>query len=423
MLRRRILVVSYFFPPDQTVGGARWAAMSSWLRRAGHEVTVLTTSTAGSLPGEEPWTRRTGDLVSLPALRWMLRRPPLSAGETGVAAKKPVPRWFTDVVVPDELLLTWGAGAGASARRLVRERGIECIVTTGPPHSTHLIPLLLGSRRPAWIADFRDGWRFEPLRATWPTGLQDRLDAGLERRVVATANVVVGVTKPIAQDFADRLGARSSYVSNGWNPELDPGVAEAARPQLDPGLVNLVHTGQLSGPRGRDPRPLFAALRRLREERPAAAAKLRIVLAGRLDTGEERLLNELDDRGVVIRVGQLTRDGAAALQRDADALLLLTSPGHVSQATGKLFEYLAAGRPIIALARDNEAARIVRETHTGVTVAPDDVAGIAGALATAVDGGLAAAYDPRGLERYVYPGPAEEVAELIEEAIARRATA
>ena len=67
MPRRRILVISYFFPPDQTVGGARWAAMSSWLRRAGHEVTVLTTNAAGSLPGEEPWTRRTGDLGSMPA--------------------------------------------------------------------------------------------------------------------------------------------------------------------------------------------------------------------------------------------------------------------------------------------------------------------------------------------------------------------
>ncbi len=423
MPRRRILVISYFFPPDQTVGGARWAAMSSWLRRAGHEVTVLTTNAAGSLPGEEPWTRRTGDLGSMPALRWMLRRPPLSAGETGVAAKKPVPRWFTDVVVPDELLLTWAARATVSARRLVREREIDCVVSTGPPHSSHLIPLLLGPRRPAWIADFRDGWRFEPLRPAWPARLQDRLDAALERRVAATADVVIGVTKPIADDFAGRLHARSSYVSNGWNPELDPVLAEAVRPQLDPGLVNLVHTGQLSGPRGRDPRALLMALRRLQDEQPAVAAKLRIVLAGRLDAGEEQLLGELDHQGAVVSVGQLSRDAAAALQRDADALLLLTSPGHASQATGKLFEYLTAGRPIIALARENEAARIVQETRTGVTVAPDDVEGIASALAAAAEGTLARSYDPRGLDPYIYPGPAEAVAELIEESLARRATA
>lgn len=423
MRQRRILVASYYFPPDQTVGGARWAAMSSWLRNAGHEVTVLTTSASGHLPDDGEWTHRTDDLVASPALRWLLRRPPLSAGETGVAARKPVPGWFTNVVVPDELLLTWAAGAMPSLRRLVRERGIECLVTTGPPHSTHLMPLLLGSRRPAWIADFRDGWRFEPLRPAWPTRSQDRLNSALERRVARTADVVVSVTRPITEDFSVRLAANAAYVPNGWNPELDGGLDGAARPTLESQVVNIVHTGQLSGPRGRDPRPLFAALRRLQEQRPALAARLRLVLAGRLDAEDEQLLQDPALRHIVRSVGHLTRDGAAALQRDADVLLLITSVGHVSQATGKLFEYLAAEKPIVALAKDNEAARIVEETGTGVAVAPDDVEAIAAILAAAIDGNLSSSYLPRGLDRYVYPGPAEALAELVEEAIARRATA
>ncbi len=119
-------------------------------------------------------------------------------------------------------------------------------------------------------------------------------------------------------------------------------------------------------------------------------------------------------------VGQLSREGSLALQRSADALLLMTSAHHVSHATGKLYEYLTAGKPIIALARGNEAARIVQATGTGVTVAPDDVEGIAHALLTAVDGTLGAAYAPRGRDRYVYPAPAEAVAELVERAIERR---
>jgi glycosyltransferase involved in cell wall biosynthesis len=119
-------------------------------------------------------------------------------------------------------------------------------------------------------------------------------------------------------------------------------------------------------------------------------------------------------------VGQLSRGGSLALQRSADALLLITSAHHVSHATGKLFEYITAGKPIIALARGNEAARIVQETGTGVVVAPDDVEGIANALLTAVDGTLGAAYAPRGQDRYVYPAPAEAVAELVERAIERR---
>jgi glycosyltransferase involved in cell wall biosynthesis len=282
---------------------------------------------------------------------------------------------------------------------------------------------MLGSLRPPWIADFRDGWRFEPLHGPWPTHAQDRLDAWLERRVANTAEVLIGVTRPIADDLATRLGAHSAYVPNGWNPLLEESLTSVVRPPLDTEKVNVVHTGKLSGHRGRDPRPLFSALRRLAVEDRASAARLRITLAGRLDADEEQLLGGLDGAGCVVHVGHLAPASAAALQRDADALLLLTSKGHASQATGKLFEYLAAGKPIIALAKDNEAARIVEETGTGLTVAPDDVEGIARALSAAVSGTLAAAYSPRGLEQYVYPRPAEAVAELIEQAIARRADA
>jgi glycosyltransferase involved in cell wall biosynthesis len=252
------------------------------------------------------------------------------------------------------------------------------------------------------------------------TPVQDRLDALFERRALRAADLVVGVTRPIAEDACTRLGALSAYVPNGWNPTVGEQASDAARPTLARERVNVVYTGTLSGPRGRDPRPLFAALRRLAAEDPATAARLRVVLAGRLDTDEQRLLEGLGLDGAVEHVGTLSRSAAAALQREADALLLLTGPGHTSEATGKLFDYLAAGRPILALARGNVAASIVRETGTGTVVAPEDVGGIARALGTVADGTLASAYAPRGLERYLYPRPAEELAALVERAIAQR---
>jgi len=92
------------------------------------------------------------------------------------------------------------------------------------------------------------------------------------------------------------------------------------------------------------------------------------------------------------------------------------------EATGKLYEYMAAGRPIIALAEGNEAARIVAETNTGVLVSPDDSEEIAGALRAAVSGELERAYAPRGRERYAYPGLAEQMASVVETAIERRAS-
>ena len=119
-------------------------------------------------------------------------------------------------------------------------------------------------------------------------------------------------------------------------------------------------------------------------------------------------------------LGTLDRPAALQLQRSADVLVLLTSRNS-SESTAKLFEYLFSGRPIIALAEGNEAARIVRETNTGVTVPPDDVDAIVGALRQAATGELAHRYAPRNLEQYAYPGPAQRMAELVEEAIRRRA--
>jgi glycosyltransferase involved in cell wall biosynthesis len=95
---------------------------------------------------------------------------------------------------------------------------------------------------------------------------------------------------------------------------------------------------------------------------------------------------------------------------------LLTSRNS-SEATGKLYEYIGAGRPVLALAEGNEAERIVRETGIGITVPPDDADAIAAALRRVASGQIAESYAPRNLDRFTYPGPAIAVAELVEEAI------
>ncbi len=413
--RRRIVVVTYYFPPAAAVGAHRWASMARHLRAMGHDVTVVTSALHGRLPDDAGRVVRTGDLGGAQALRRLLRRPGLP--EPGaVAAQTPAPAMLTHVVPPDSHLVSWAPTALAQLLRLQRRGPIDCLITSGPPDSAHLVALALGRRRPPWLADFRDGWRFEPLRGPWPTPAQDRADAWMERRVARSADVVVGATAPIAEDFAARLGAEARWVSNGFEPST---AGAAAAPAHEPGWLTLVHTGTLSGPRGRDPRPLLAALHAFNAAQPADGPRVRLVLAGRPSVEDERLIAATAVASAVRHVGLLDRDAALALQRAADALLLLTGSQR-SEATGKLFEYLAAGRPIIALARGNEAERIVRETGTGLTVADDDPAAIGAALRALADGSLQRGYAPRGLERFRYPGPAHAVAELVERAIERR---
>ncbi|HEY6638966.1 MAG TPA: glycosyltransferase [Solirubrobacterales bacterium] len=422
--RRRLLIITYYFPPETSVGAHRWRAMSRWLRRLGYEVTVLTTRAFGTLPDDGEETERTSDLVASSTLRRLFRRPrpaAPAAGEPEMGEARP-PALIADLVVPDAHLLTWNPAAVWAARRLVRERRIDCVITSSPPHSTHLIPLALGRRRPPWIADFRDGWRFESLRDGWPLPGQDAFDRWLEHRVVACADHVIGVTRPIAADLAERLGARSSCITNGWDPDLETTVGAASPPSLDGSAVNIVHAGKLyvAGSNRRDPSLLGPALRLLFERRPETARRLRILVAGRRDPDEERYLEQLDPAGVIRHLGPLAHEDMLALERRADALLLVTAPEKVSLATGKLFEYLAAGKPIIAIADDNEAARIVKETGTGLTISTDDAEGLAAALEQAVDQRLGRAFAPHGLEPYVYPAPAEAVADLIEKVTQRR---
>lgn len=419
----RILVASYFWPPSTSVGGARWLAMAAALRGRGHEVHVLTSAFHGRCSDDRAnGIARAGDLGASPLLRRMLRRSVLAA-PGAAAVVTPAPSLLTKVIVPDSYVVSWLPWALAELVRRSRVTPVDCLVTTGPPSSTHLLGFVPGWRRPragVWLADFRDGWRFEPpAEAIWPTRLQDGADALLEARVARHADLAIGVTRPIAQDLADRLGARAAWIPNGWDPDLDAEVRATEPPAgaTRSGWATLAHTGTLSGPWGRDPRPLLRAIARVNAER--SSPPLRLVLAGRRTSEDERMLRDSGLGDAVVHLGLVERRQALALQRSADALVLITSDNR-SEATGKLFEYLAAGTPIVALARGNEAARIITETGTGIAVARDDDDAIAAALRRVASGALAREYAPRDLERFRYPAPALTVERLVDEALSAR---
>jgi glycosyltransferase involved in cell wall biosynthesis len=227
----------------------------------------------------------------------------------------------------------------------------------------------------------------------------------------------------VAEDFRLRLGVDAAVVPNGWDPDLAEDATTAVLPPLAGDRFLLVHTGKLSGGWGRSPAPLLRALAQLAEEAPPVAQRLQLVLAGRLDREERELIDSFRLGDLVTHVGQLTRAQSIALQRRADALVLITGPDLVWELPGKLFEYMGAGRPVLALASRNEASRVVAETGIGWNVPPDDPGEIELALRRAVDGELERGYAPRDVDRYTYPGPAELMAEIVESAVERRTRA
>jgi len=157
---------------------------------------------------------------------------------------------------------------------------------------------------------------------------------------------------------------------------------------------------------------------RLARDDPEASARLELVVAGPLTEAESELFARDVSPARIVLAGSLERERALALQREADALLLLAQPTRSQLLNIKLFEYLAAGRPILALAGDTEAGRVVEEIG-GETVRADDPAAIAAALLRLAAGGLDAP-PQEALAPYTYPAPAERMAVVVERAIAAR---
>lgn len=409
---RRLLVLTYYYPPLASTGSNRWQAMVRHLRELGHDVTVVTAAPTSHAPG----VVSTPDLRRLRLLRRALRRPPLAALREGEPIDVPAPALFTRVLVPDMFVGSWAPFALSAVRKLLQLRSFDCLITSSPPESTHLVPLALGSRRPPWLVDLRDGWSFEPYRESFPTLAQRRLDAKMERAVMLTADRHVAVTRPIAADLRTRFGVDSACVPNGFDPHLFLACSGERAPDHGTHTVRLVHTGRLSRVSGRDPRPLFEALALARRRHPAAIRVLRLVLVGPIDDRERKLIKAFGLQTAVEIVGPVRHSSALASQRASDALLLLTSADG-SEATGKIFEYIGAGRPILALAGENEAARIVKETRSGVVVHPEDVPAIADALVRIARGEDLARPREVSIERYRYPAPAHALIEQVERAI------
>jgi glycosyltransferase involved in cell wall biosynthesis len=229
------------------------------------------------------------------------------------------------------------------------------------------------------------------------------------------------VTEPIVADLRSRLGVDAVLITNGFDPEESAAAAKAIDPLLARDRHSFVHTGRMGLART-SPQPLLDAVRELRRSDPEVAERLEIVFVGPLSDEESELLAAPDLVGHVRAAGSFDRTRTLALQRSADTLLVITEgSARRSVATGKLFEYLAAGRPILVLGEETEAARIVKETRTGSVTSAIDPRAIAAALRQLAETGGAAQPDAAAVSLYAWPELGARYGALIESVCADRA--
>jgi glycosyltransferase involved in cell wall biosynthesis len=407
-----ILLVAQYSPPSFVVAARRVAGMTKYLARLGCHVTVLTSCFSGKAPIEgAEVVIRTSDLLAS-SLNWRQRRDRSASGTAPVASP---PSRVESLVVPDVSVVSWLPFALRAGHGLCP----DCVITTSPPQSAHLVGLRLARRGVPWIAELRDGWRFDPPRGDWPLKAQRALDSRLERSVLRRADALVAVTRPIAEDLERRLGREVELITNGFDPEDTADGQSERSPFLDSGRFSLVHTGSM-GFTGASAGHLVDGLRLLQDEAPKVAAGLEVVFAGLLSSDEAKLLGSPDLAGIVHSIGSLGREDVLRLQRAADALLVVTEGAkRPSVATGKLFEYLGARRPILVLGNETAAAEIVKETGSGFSTSATDPRQIADAVARLMVAPQLSV-DAAVLEAYAYPKIAARYHELIERTVDQR---
>ncbi len=371
----KLLLVSLYFPPAGGGGVQRPLKFATHLPALGVETHVLA-------PDDPKWVHRDDELVP-PTQAWVHRaryvgpkgRLPAEElhGLTGFArAGRKTALAFRRGLVPDENV-TWNLTAIPAAIRIVRREGIDVVITTSPPTSVHLVGAAVRRATGArWIADLRDSIVANPHRRTESALVRakERTGQSVARLVARSADAVVAVSDPIADELRALGAGRVETIPNGCDFEDFAGLEYRPAERL-----RLTHTGSFFG--RRSPRPILEAL-----AGSDVDAALRFVGDFRAADREWAANLGLEDR--LELHPYLPRGEVLAMQKDSEALLLLI-PESGGRGRGvlsaKVFEYLAAERPILAaVPPDGAAADLIRETGTGTVVAPDDIEGLRGAL-------------------------------------------
>jgi glycosyltransferase involved in cell wall biosynthesis len=402
----KLLLVTMYWPPAGGAGVQRPLKLARHLSELGFEVHVLA-------PDDPKWLVTDASLSSPPAVvvhrsrnlgpkarrpaeelrsRHGLDRLALKAGLTARAA-----------LVPDASVL-WNLTSIRAAIGIVHRHGIDAVLTTSPPGSVHLagaaVKRATGVR---WVADLRD-----PIVSFAHRRRDVRGERSLARLVGRRADAVVAASAAIAAEMRALAGDRVTVIGNGCDFEEFDGLA------YTPGnRFRITHTGSFFG--RRDPRPFLEAL-------AVADADVVARFVGDFRDRDRVFAEELALGGRLELVPYLPHDEALAVQRDSDALLLLIPEAEgrgKGVLSGKVFEYLAAERPVLAaVPPDGEAAALLEETGAGVVVDPEDVAAIGAALAGLVAGWRAGMLNgsplaPEVRERLSRRARAEELASLL----------
>jgi glycosyltransferase involved in cell wall biosynthesis len=373
---KKILIISYYWPPAGGPGVQRWLKFVKYLPEFDIEPHVY-------VPDNPTYPLLDEKLVSEVSDKAIIIKQPIfepyglasvfSKNKTKKISSGIIPNqkkqsfvekamiWIRgNVFIPDARVF-WVAPSVTFLKKYLKEHQIDTIITTGPPHSLHLIGLQLKKEMNiTWLADFRDPWTtigyHKQLKlSAWAANKHK----SLEKEVMNTCDQLI-VTSPTTKTEFEAITSKPiAVITNGYD------VEKVVRKPLDEKFT-LAHIGSFLS--ARNPRILWKALQELTTTHAAFKAQLELKLIGAVSAEVLQSIQEFGLESYVNHLGYLPHDEAIVAQRSSQVLLLIEIDSEETKCIipGKLFEYMVSERPLIAIGPvQADFAHIIKETNTG----------------------------------------------------------
>lgn len=395
MKQKRILIITYYWPPSGGPGVQRWLKFVKYLPEFGWKPTIFIPENPSYPIVDETLEEEVSkDLEIIKTKIWEPYQiaeffgkdnKKFKAGQFDVGKnqswKSKLSIWVRgNFFIPDARVF-WVKPSVEFLKKYLKENHFDAFVTTGPPHSLHLIGLELKKEFPnlKWIADFRDPWTeisyYKHLKLTKSS---DKKHRNLEAQVFKTADITLATSFTDAENFRKK-GANSFCITNGFDEDAStPLSITTQNPQtLNPSNAQTKFTLSYIGvlEQLRNPEILWKVLGELIKENKNFKDDFELKFVGRID---DKILEKIENselKNSVKNLGYLSHSAANAEMRNSDLLLITNFPNETSKGIipGKIFEYLQTGNQILSFGpKDGDVKKILEETNAGKHFSYDD---------------------------------------------------
>ena len=391
---KKVLIITYYWPPSGGGGVMRWLKMSKFLPELGWQPIIYTPENPDPSVIDESLLKEIHpEIIELKTPIWepyefyrkLTGKKSGTKFKSGYISEASTGDWKSklsvfirgNILIPDPRKF-WIKPSVKYLTKYLRENPVDLIISTGPPHSMHLIALELKQKFDIqWIADFRDPWTdidfYKKLRLTkWA----DKIHHKLELKVLTKADHVVTVSPGCATDLEKIVNRKIEVINNGYDP-LD---YDFVKPGQDK-TFTISHFGAFN--KDRNPALLWVAMNEICKFDSDFKNLLRVQLIGQTDDSiiDDIRKNNLTENLVLIE-HLAHQEGLVQLSKSQVLLLPLNDAPNVKGILpGKMFEYMALQRPILALGpTDADYAKILKETNSGVSLDFDNVKEIKNAI-------------------------------------------